>query len=778
MKSQKIFGKGVCLVCILLASVFFFANISQSEEIERIQCMGDKRIIRSTQKKVIQSQEQEGKSILIRLGHAHFDPLKTLPPEKPRINDLKAFKTGETGYYIIQFDGPVKKDWKQALIDTGAEIFDYIPDFAFIIRLDPVKETTARNLPHVRWLGIYQPSYRISQAALDKSFAKTAGAEDDEKSSIILRVNAFPGEDIDRIRADINTLGGTVLDEVSTKWKTTLKVKILKDQIPFLPPISGIKWIEPVPEWKLFNNKSADVMSARNVWDTYGLYGQGVTVAVCDTGLDQGSMSPASLHDDFEDGAGSSRVTAIFELAGDGASSDVNSGHGTHVAGSVLGNGYLSGGNPGSNSFPSTCYAGMAPKANLVFQAVEDNSSGSLSGLPADLNTLFSQADGAGAHLHTNSWGSSMSGMYTAYSQDVDEYVWDNPDFLILFSAGNDGIDMDGDGVIDYYSMGSPGTAKNCLTVGASEGDRPSGAGYDFAWATGSWAVKYSADPIKSDHVSDNTNGMAAFSSRGPCLDARFKPDIVAPGTNIASTRSSAASETGWGIIDANYLWMGGTSMATPLTAGAAALTREHLINKGHTNPSAALIKGTMINSAEDISPGQYGTGSTQEIPNSPVPNYVEGWGRMNCESIVSECLTPPISHYRWDVQSSLDTGEYDEYEVKVSDSGTPLKINLVWTDYPGSPSAQGGLVNDLDLQVTDPSATIHYPDNASQKSTVSTLTYDNDNIGYALSSNDKRAMRFTPSSYPANVESTTFGFYNPYNSTSDVDVVVYADRP
>ncbi len=48
--------------------------------------------------------------------------------------------------------------------------------------------------------------------------------------------------------------------------------------------------------------------------------------------------------------------------------------------------------------------------------------------------------------------------------------MWDHKDFLILFSAGNDGADADGDGVVDLSSIGSPATAKNCLTVGASEG--------------------------------------------------------------------------------------------------------------------------------------------------------------------------------------------------------------------------------------------------------------------------------------------------------------------
>ena len=66
--------------------------------------------------------------------------------------------------------------------------------------------------------------------------------------------------------------------------------------------------------------------------------------------------------------------------------------------------------------------------------------------------------------------------------------------------------------------------------------------------------------------------------------------------------------------------------MSTPLTAGAAALMREYLINeKGYANPSAALIKAALLNSAEDISPGQYGTGSTREIPDAPV-GKTEPW--------------------------------------------------------------------------------------------------------------------------------------------------------
>ena len=716
------------------------------------------------------------KSILIRLGRTHFDPLRVIPDKEASVPEIQAYPKGEKGYYIVQFDGPIRSSWKRALKETGVEIFDYIPDFAFIARMDSTKEGTVRGLPHVRWVGIYQPSYRISQGALDKVFVKGGESADSEEgliNKVLLSITIFPGEGLEPIRSAIAGLDGIILDEVSTSWKTTLKVEIPVDKLDSLPGINGIKWIEPWPKWRLYNNVSTDVMNARAPRDIHGLYGEGQTVGVCDSGLDEGSTDPADLHEDFLDGAGLSRVTQIFDLVGDGAS-DVNSGHGTHVAGSVLGNGKRSGSDPSSNSFPSSCFAGLAPKADLVFQAAENNATGKLSGLPSDLNTLFSQADGAGADLHTNSWGSTVSGKYTSRSEEVDEYVWDNRDFLILFAAGNDGIDMDGDGVIDQYSVGSPATAKNCLTVGASEGDRPTGEGYDHTWGYFN-SYEYSADPIYSDHVSNHPNGMAAFSSRGPCLDARFKPDIVAPGTNILSTRSSVASGTGWGGYDDYYLWNGGTSMATPLAAGAAALMRKYLIDvKSHPSPSAALIKAALLNSAEDTSPGQYGTGSAQETPNPPVPNNVEGWGRLNLGKGVYP--TSPSNILYYDVQSSLSTGEDAEYDVIVTSSRYPLKVNLVWTDYPGSAVAQGGLVNDLDLLVKAPSSVIHYPDNASQKSTISTLSYDKDTPIYVLYTN-KLAVKFTPLSYPLNLESTTFDFYNPDKKTTDVDIVVYDDN-
>lgn len=711
-------------------------------------------------------------SVLLRLGQAHFDPLLAVPEGSEMLNRIETFSSDDVGYYIVQFDGPIKNSWKTQIAGMGGELFDYLPDFAFVMRMKAGSEPAVRSHPHVRWLGIYQPAYRISRSALEKAWTDETDVAERETPSVTVMVSLFPGEDLTRIRSAMEALGGDILDTAASKRKTVVKVTVRADKLVDVPAIPGVKWVEPEPEWTLYNNQSTDVMNVRTAWDSHGLYGLGQTVAVCDTGIDQGVTAPANLHDDFEDGLGGSRILQIFDRVGDGAN-DVNTGHGTHVAGSVLGNGAMSGSDPSLNDFPATSFAGIAPQANLIFQAVEENTTGVLLGLPSNLDLLFSEADTAGADLHSNSWGSSMAAAYTSFSEDVDAYVWDHPDFLILFAAGNSGVDLDGDGVIDYYNVGSPGTAKNCLTVGASEGDRPTGAGYDCPWGTGSWALKYPADPIFSDHVSDNTDGMAAFSSRGPVLDGRYKPDLVAPGTNILSVKSSHASGSGWGPYDNDYMWMGGTSMSTPLTAGASALMRQYLIDeKGVAAPSAALLKAALLNSAADISPGQYGTGPDLEIPDG-VPNNVLGWGRLN----LAEGIYPasPFNILYYDGAAGLNTGDDEAFDIHVSDPGQPLKINLVWSDYPGSPVTQGGLVNDLDLQVTDPLETVHYADNASQQPTVSSLIYDSGYLAY-IASTLKRAMRFTPSSYPVNVESTTVYFYNDADSTSDVDIVVYDD--
>src|SRR5436190_14342827 len=148
---------------------------------------------------------------------------------------------------------------------------------------------------------------------------------------------------------------------------------------------------------------------------------------------------------------------------------------------------------------------------------------------------------------------------------------------VILFAAGNDGTDAGHpDGVVDLRQIGDEAAAKNCITVGTSETNRPQIEGARFHTYGEAKRGDFPLDPIKNDSMTDNPGGMAAFSSRGPTSNTRFKPDVVAPGTSILSAHSRIAPvDRRFGTSsDPDWMFDSGTSMATPLVAGCVAVLR------------------------------------------------------------------------------------------------------------------------------------------------------------------------------------------------------------
>jgi uncharacterized repeat protein (TIGR01451 family) len=636
----------------------------------------------------VYAESSDDKDMTIKLQSVKFDPMISIPTKEPANLFMISDPQGKESY-IIQFTGPVKDEYKKQISDLGVIFYGYVPNYAFIVRMDDNKREKVESLSFVRWVGFYHPFYRISPNLLDDM-------EIDETSMVNVLIFDV---DKDVIASKIMELGGDIL------FSSNKNIHILIDnaRLPEIASINEVMWIEKYVEPELYNNESASIMNIDPiVWDTHGLSGTGQIIAVADSGLDTGD-NDATMHDDFEGNINNIHSWPIQpkwnliinnDGANDGAS-DQDSGHGTHVAGSVLGDGTRSGGD----------IKGMGYNADLVFQAIEQyvdfNALGIaygysdgyyLFGIPNDLNDLFQEAYGDGARIHTNSWGSPVEGEYNENANEADTFIWNHKDILILFSAGNSGTDSNSDGVVDYDSMGSPGTAKNVITVGGSENLRSGGFQGTYYDA---WSVKFPANPIRDDHLSDDFDGMVAFSSRGPCDDGRIKPDVVAPGTNILSTKSSLISGSGWGPYDAHYMYMGGTSMSTPLTAGTAALVREYYIDIRSHTPSAALMKATLINGAFDM-PGQYSSDETD----GPTPNCNSGWGRVDlANSIYPDTRAILFS----DSDVSLSTGESQSFNYEVTDDSVPLKISLVWTDYPASVPSGGGIVNNLNLIVTDP---------------------------------------------------------------------------
>lgn len=599
---------------------------------------------------------------------------------------------------IIQFAGPITIADRAALERSGAKILEYLPDFAYLVRGDAVELATAAALP-----GVYR---RVPMLVADKFAPALLHALSAGTLAKTLRVNvlAWPGHERELAAA----LAEQGLD---TRQPLSAAQLLMAAQLPEL------RWIEPAFAPRLLNDRAREIIGVPAVWEELGLYGAGQIVAVADSGLDTGVTETLSA--DF-----AGRIVATQVLSTGGSLAD-ELGHGTHVTGTLAGSGALSGALPAEHRYNGS-FAGVAPEASLVIQAFETNASGQVQGLGNDPYPIFARAYAEGARIHSDSWGGPTGvpfldpegyfGGYTTPAERTDAFVWEHPDMAIFFAAGNSGNDGDyalqfclpnGDGWIDEDSLAAPGTAKNVITVGASESVRLQGNLTTLTWKDFD-PTCYGREPLASDLLSDNANGMAAFSSRGPVDDGRVKPDLVAPGTSIVSSRSHHPSALSlWGEYSANphYVVAGGTSMATPLVAGAAVLVREWLGRQGMANPSAAALKAMLLNTTTDIAPGQYVVAGRQEIP-SARPNSVAGWGRTSLEF-----LRTPAPYQFWldDHTAGLVSGELVRYTssarrpLTVRSSAQSLRVMLVWTDPPASLSAARQLVNDLDLVVRGP---------------------------------------------------------------------------
>ena len=606
------------------------------------------------------------------------------------------------GNYVLTHTYPVPSDWLLVLEQAGIDCFSFLPMTGFHCE---VQEKSIDELAQLDVEGVLQldPTdkirTRLAQAVLGHDIGPSGFfyANDVVPINIVLTGFTLPQGIEERTDIDVHYHAGRF---------ATLYIDKASSALAWLADQDEIEWMEEKMWAELQNDVADTILKADDLWDQTivssinnswnSVDGTGIIVTVADSGLDSGT-NDSTMHADFRDhivdvvswGMTASEASNCGSPADDGAD-DIH-GHGTHVAGSVLGDGTNSSGN----------IKGVAPEARLYFQAVGVycNSAGgdTLLGLPSDYTQLFKAGADNGSRVHTNSWGSSVAGVYTIGSMQADSSARDYTNMTILFAAANEGADANSDGEVDLDSMGSPATAKNVLTVGASENDRPT---QTLTWdgfrdPPGSSTRVFPANPINSDRTADDSEGMAAFSSRGPTDDNRLKPDVVAPGTFILSTKSRYTTSVGWGAYNSDYTYMGGTSMATPLTAGATALLLQHLIdNMGHENPNSSLIKAIFAASATDMT-GQYS--SSTNGAGETAPNNHEGWGRVDLRQALNST---------WIENESVTTGANRGWSFNIQSGAPDLSVVVSWIDPAATPAAGAQLINDLDLAVKDPSGT------------------------------------------------------------------------
>jgi len=561
----------------------------------------------------------------------------------------KELIVAESDYYIVHCQGPVYPEYVRVLEKTGAKVYSYLPNYAFIVKMDEATKNEVSQLKFIDWIGIYQPAYKISG---QKEFRNL-------NTYRKIRILLYPDASLEPVLKYLRENGGNITDIAETKWDKLINVEIDLSLVPEIAKIEEVNWIEPWHKMQTYNDNVQWILQTassgnRRVWNM-GIRGNGQLMSTCDTGIRTSHYAFRSTASTWittwGDYPNDRKIVAYKPANNYGAGyadfgdEPVNYYHGTHTAGTITGDDTLNG---------TSTRDGMAIKGRIYF--LDGGGSQGAVYLFPNLNDLYIlpyNGNSAGSvKIMSNSWGSSTGGAYDAECAQSDQFMWDHKDFLLFFSNGNDGPGSN--------TVGSPAAAKNVVSVGGCQ----NGA---------------------------NFQSIYYYSSRGPTDDGRFKPTILAPAQTVYSA---------YGAGDNQYVGYEGTSMASPGAAGAGVLVRQYFKegwypsgspNPGDSiNPSAALVKAMLICSADPSMSGY------------TVPDNNIGWGRIDLDSVLYFAGdTKKLAVV--DDQTGLSTGQYVEYIYNVQSGSVPFRVVLVWTDYPATAGAGKKLINDLHLLVTDP---------------------------------------------------------------------------
>jgi len=556
----------------------------------------------------------------------------------PEISDdlmIEEYPKGVKRAYIVQFIGPMAPEWIEELEDIGVIPHEYRHRYNLIVEMDSNVVDRVSDLDFVNWVDIYQPAFKFNHELLDV------------RGTVDLEVYTFSTANTQDIAKRISSFGS-----VYHMTERRIITRVDSEEVVRIANMNGVKSFNHGFFEYEFYNDDATWITQTGIEDSRKLTEEGVI------GTDQlVTVMDSELYEDHEmfadpDGnpVGPNHRKLLDVYVPDGARGDLGQGvyHGTHVAGTVMGDA------PTYGEYNK--HDGNAMDSRLIFQDVGDASGGLQ--VPEEMyDSSFGESYSAGSRVHTNSWGGR--GGYDGYAVETDEFIWDHPDYTVLWAAANDGPDS---GTISGQAH-----AKNALSVGAA------------------------VNAPRHDQV-------AEFSSRGWADDGRIKPTLLGIGQGVTSADRSTDG----------YQGMSGTSMSTPGIAGQVAQVRQYYedgyypmgypISDEGFNPSNALVKATLINGAVEISgDGAYHNGNQ-------FPNQDQGFGLSTLDRSL---------YFEWDERKSnvfdswnegveLDTGESWSMEFDVIDDSMPLEATLVWSDAPGT-SSGAAIVNDLDLELFAP---------------------------------------------------------------------------
>jgi len=623
-------------------------------------------------------------------------------------------ESGQPRLHVIQFTGPMTEDDQRLLTDAGITSVGYLPHNAVLALARPSAVDRITEAPSVQWTSTYERAHKLPIPGIPES----------NPTFIVQFVNAPDTS----VQLKQFRQSHTVVHEVSYGPYTNFRVQIDPSEADALldnPVVvaverageervsgeresiaSGASTPGYYPYWYPYQSGSSGAWAPYRPFDGWSYWyfstylvpdASQYRIAVADTGLRRQDNCGPARHPDF---GGLSITWGTDYLGGTTNCDQDNLGHGTMVAGMAAARATATPQqDPGVGDGTFNYGIGVAPQASLFIQRIIDGSNLDVSHTIFDwLNEAKNNGCVVQTHSH-NFYGDTAGGNYTTEAQQYDFAVRDIG-LPITVAAGN---------ICDAGNCTqmvlSPATAKNVISVGASEGYRPNTV-CDIGHST-----------LPGGYYADSFDNVSAVSRRGT-QDGRFKPDIIAPGTMISSTHAQGLSPIYCANVgtsnpvfpnDRPYDISSGTSFSAPQAAAAISLARAHFSRFGSFSP--AMAKAMLIGTAHSARGIDRINSSPYTVYNTyvgPRPNTTQGFGRL----YIADLVGTGTNYAMWDENYPNRTpaftggGQVREGDFTIVDPTRPTVIVLAWTDEPAvvdtSHPAAPRLVRDLDLTVTN----------------------------------------------------------------------------
>ncbi|MBB5209181.1 Ig-like domain-containing protein [Chiayiivirga flava] len=647
----------------------------------------------------------QGKAVLFEAGA--FDPAQ--PQDVPSAFGVP--KGDGPQIHILQLNGPTTDALMNTIAASGTRVVASLSGNAYAVLADNATASrlvaSLRDEPLLRAVTALPAFYKLSGGLPERA---RAGLSPGNEIDITVQIakHAASGASKQAIQA-LDRSGNTpVWDDRLTK--ESLQLRVIESDLSVIANLPDVFAVETRVPRRLYDEVQAQIVAGNFNGDRSGpsgigyrgwLQGLGFStdpadypiIDVVDDGLGNGSAVNGGGDITFtRNGDGvTTRLASVFNCTTGASPADGGGGHG-HLNTNVVG-GYDPRGDSGGIQTPFEDPQGylrgqgINPYTRLAHTKIFTNAGNyvvtNCGG--TDAGVIKSSQD-RGAPITSNSWGAPVGGNYDDSSEAYDIGTRDgdlteagNQPMIHIFAAGNQGSGAS--------TVGSPGSGKNMITVGASENARP-GPDETGAWNDGCGIGASGANDARD---------IIGFSSRGPVEGGRAKPELIAPGTHIQGTASNGPNYDGSGVCDefrptnqTVFAASSGTSHSTPAVAGIASLVYRWLQTEyGVAAPSSAMMKAWLM---------AFPTYLTGVSANDNLPSNNQGYGMPNMSAAFDDSTLNVVVD-----QTEVFGATGDTYVLAggVADPAKPVRIALAWSDAPGAISDTTPQVNNLDLSVT-----------------------------------------------------------------------------